>query len=265
MKIACLTQPAIPVIATAPDGCELVEYAYENPFPIGRTAIQICDLIVAAAGIRAVEDGCDAIVINTLADFGAAILKDVTRGPVVAAGYAAFAAAAALGSGRFSIVSIWPPATGLVVQERLHEYGAADRCVTMRHCISDEEAAARPAHKAETFGHIASCDTSYMTQMSQAINAAIAEDSIDSIILGCTCMSATSARLGDRARIPVIDATQTAVDLAISLGSRHGPMTFDDSKTDQFWPDSMSRFVGDLGQYARELHVRSITARVGAQ
>jgi allantoin racemase len=265
MKIACLTQPAIPVMARAPDGCELVEYTYENPFPIGKTAIQICDLIVAAAGIRAIEDGCDAIVINTLADFGAAILKDVARGPVVAAGYAAFAAAAILGSGRFSIVSIWPPATGLVVQERLREYGAAERCVSMRHCISDDEALKRPAHKAETLGQIASCDTSYMTQMAQAINAAAAEDSIDSIILGCTCMSPTSARLGDRARIPVLDATQTAVDLAISLGSRHGPMTLDDSRTDPFWTGSMSRFVGELGQYARELHVRNVTTGVGAR
>lgn len=265
MKIACLTQPAIPVMATAPDGCELIQYTYENPFPIGRTAIQICDLIVAAAGIRAIEDGCDAIVINTLADFGAAILKDVTRGPVVAAGYTAFSAAAALGSGRFSIVSAWPPATGLVVQERLREYGAAERCVTMRHCISDEEAGSRPAHKAETFTHIASCDASYLTQMSQAIDAAIAEDSIDSIILGCTCMSPTAARLGDRAHIPVIDATQTAVDLAISLGSRHGPVTLDDSRTDRFWAGSMSRFVGDLGQYARELHVRSVTTKVGGR
>lgn len=265
MKIACLTQPAIPVMATAPDGCELVEYTYENPFPVGRTAIQLCDLIVAAVGIQAIENGCDAIVINTLADFGAATLKEVTRGPVIAAGYAAFCAAAALGSGRFSIVSIWPPSTGLVVQERLREYGVAERCVKMRHCISDEEAGKRPTHKTETFDHIASCDTTYMTQMSQEINAAIAEDSVDSIILGCTCMSPTSARLGNHARIPVIDATQTAVDLAISLGSRHGPVTLDDSRTDQFWAGSMSRFVGELGQYARELHARSVTTRVGSR
>jgi Asp/Glu/hydantoin racemase len=265
MKIACLTQPAIPVMATAPDGCELVGYTYENPFPIGRTAIQICDLIVAAVGIQAIEDGCDAIVINTLADFGAAILKEVARGPVVAAGYAAFTAAAALGSGRFSIVSIWPPATGLVVQERLREYGAAQRCVTMRHCISDEEAGQRPAHKGETFAHIASCDASYMTQMSQAIDAAMAEDSIDSIILGCTCMSPTAARLGDRAGVPVLDATQTAVDLAVSLGSQHGPVTLDDSRTDRFWAGSMSSFVGELGQYARELHARSVGTKVGSR
>jgi allantoin racemase len=265
MKIACLTQPAIPVMATAPDGCELVEYTYENPFPIGRTAIQICDLIVAAVGIQAIEDGCDAVVINTLADFGAAILKDVARGPVVAAGYAAFTAAAALGSGRFSIVSIWPPATCLVVQERLREYGAAERCVTIRHCISDEEAGQRPAHKGETFAHIASCDASYMTQMSQAIDAALAEDSIDSIILGCTCMSPTAARLADRAGVPVLDATRTAVDLAVSLGSQHGPVTLDDSRTDRFWAGRMSSFVGELGQYARELHARSVATRAGSR
>jgi allantoin racemase len=265
MKIACLTQPTIPVMATAPDGCELVEYHYENPFPIGRTAIQICDLIVAGVGIQAIEDGCDAIVINTLADFGAAILKDVARGPVVAAGYAAFSAAAALGRGRFSVVSIWPPATGLVVQERLREYGATDRCVSMRHCMSDEEAGENPAHKAETFAHIASCDARYVSQMSRAIDAAIAEDSIDSIILGCTCLSPTAARLGDRAGVPVIDATQTAVDLAISLGARHGPLTLDDSTTDRFWAGPMSGFVGELGLYARGLHARGIAAKAGSR
>jgi Asp/Glu/hydantoin racemase len=254
MKIACLTQPTIPVMATPPDGWELVEYHYENPFPIGRTAIQICDFIVASVGIRAVEDGCDAIVINTLADFGAAILKSIVHGPVVAAGHAAVSATRTIGSGRFSLVSMLPPATALVVQQRLREYEAADRCVKMRHCVSDEEMYSSDASKSETLSDITSCSVRYMTQMSQAINDAVAEDSIDSIILGCTCMSPTAHQLSEKAAIPVIDATQTAVDLAASLASVDGPMTVNDTSTDRFWAGSISTFVRDLGSSAQQLH-----------
>lgn len=258
MRMACLTLPTIPVQAVAPPGWELVEYRYSNPFPSGPAAIQISDLIVAAAGLRAVEDGCDAIVVNTLADFGVKLLKEVLHGPVVGACYAAVSAAATLGD-RFSLVSIWNPACAEIVQARFLEYGVADRCASMRFCTTDDNQLEDPIFN---YDQLATCDLRYVDLVSREVQAVVTDDAPDAVILGCTCMSPAALHLEQRTAVPVIDASQVAVDLAASLGSRHGPMRVQEGAAARFWPAPLSQSIRELGERAEAIYLEQVGAPV---
>jgi allantoin racemase len=256
MRIACLTSKHIPVVATPPPGWELVEYTYANPFAAGPVADQICDLIVAATGIRAIEDGCDAIMINALSDFGAKILRDVVHGPVVGAAYALSMAAGVFGN-RYSLVDIWPPEGLEVVNERFQDYGVLDRFVSMRFC-ADNSVMNDLDWVVQNFEDTRTCNANYLQRIQVEIDKAVAEDSPDAILLGCTCMSAAAATLNDRSPVPVLNATQLAVDLAASLGRQHGPMSLNDVDAARHWVGSITHYVRELGEKAYQLFAEDV-------
>ena len=68
------------------------------------------------------------------------------------------------------------------------------------------------------------------------------------IVLGCACMSTAAPKLNDRSSVPAVNATQRAVDLAASLGAKHGPLTLHDADAGR--AGSITSFIRDLGENA---------------
>jgi allantoin racemase len=148
---------------TPPPGCELVEYTYQNPFAGSEPVTwRVADLIVAATGIRAVQDGCDAIIVNALSDFGVRIMRDVMRGPIVGAAYAVSCAAGAFGD-RYSLVDIWPPASCEVVNQRFRDYGIFDKFASLRFLHEDSFMGDAKA-VATNFAEVTTCDIRYVNR-----------------------------------------------------------------------------------------------------
>jgi Asp/Glu/hydantoin racemase len=264
MKIACLTSKHIPLAAVAPPGCEVVEYTYQNPFAGSEPLTwRVADLIVAATGIRAVQDGCDAIIVNALSDFGVSIMRDVMKGPIVGAAYAVSCAAGAFGD-RYSLVDIWPEASCGVVNQRFKDYGIFDKFASLRF-LHDDEFMGDAQAVATNFTEVTTCDVRYVNRVAAEIDKAIEEDSPDAILLGCTCMSAAAPKLNERVSVPVLNASQVAVDMAASLAAQHGPVTLNDADAGRFWISSITNFIQQLGNKALELHEADIAAFVGAQ
>ena len=147
------------------------------------------------------------------------------------------AAAGMLGS-RFTLIDIWPPAACGVVNQRFRDYGIFDKIVSMRFLAEDELYDDGEA-VGQLFGAVTTCDISYVERVRAEIDKTVVEDVPDAILLGCTCMSAAAAGLNERSPVPVLDASQIAVDMAASLATRHGPLTLNDAHAGRFWAGSI--------------------------
>ena len=117
---------------------------------------------VIEAGIRAEEEGFDALCINTVSDSGLAALRSRLSIPVLAPGQSAFHMACALGH-RFSILTMWPRWFPLY-RKTLREYGLESRLASIRSIDVRPDTAALLQGKEElVFGKLleaAQCDRS---------------------------------------------------------------------------------------------------------
>ena len=101
----------------------------------------IMDTIVIEAGLKAEEEGCAAVCINTVSDSGLYALRSRLSIPVIGPGQASFHIAATLGH-RFSILTMWQPWLALY-RKTLKEYG-------MEHKTGLNQAHRYPAGRAGT-------------------------------------------------------------------------------------------------------------------
>ena len=91
----------------------------------------IMDAIVLEAGMRAEEEGFDAVCINTVSDSGLYALRARLKVPVIGPGQAAFHMACTLGH-KFSVLTMWEPWFPLY-RKTLKEYGLEHRLASIRH------------------------------------------------------------------------------------------------------------------------------------
>ena len=98
----------------------------------------LVDVGYVDAAQSAAAEGCDAIFINSFADYGIEAANAVLDVPVIGAGAATLAAAGA-GGANFAIVTIWPRSMGFIYQERLRALDLADRCVGVWHVSPEAE------------------------------------------------------------------------------------------------------------------------------
>lgn len=176
-------------------------------------------------------EGADGHVIACFDDTGLDAARAVASAPVVGIGEAAFHVAT-LVADRFSVVttlslSIRP------IEHNLSRYGLKSRCARVR-------AADVPVLALEE-RNPAAC-----AKISREIEAAIAEEGAETIVLGCAGMADLAAELSAQHGLPVIDGVTAAVGLMETL-VRLGHRT---SRLGGWRPSPPKPYAGLLADFA---------------
>ncbi|MCH9818635.1 MAG: aspartate/glutamate racemase family protein [Burkholderiaceae bacterium] len=144
----------------------------------------------------------DAVVIACFDDTGLDAARCLTDKPVIGIGEAAYRCAAMV-SNKFSVVTTLARSVP-ALEHNLARYGMAHQCVKVRSSevavldLEDNNPAACRKIEAE-------------------IEAAIADDKAEAIVLGCAGMADLADSLSQRYQLPVLDGLACAVALAESL------------------------------------------------
>ncbi|MCY1342747.1 hypothetical protein D9M68_318980 [compost metagenome] len=177
----------------------------------------VMEQAVIEAGIRAEEEGFDALCINTVSDSGLAALRSRLSIPVLAPGQSSFLMASALGQ-KFSILTMWPRWYPLY-RKTLKEYGLESRLASIRSIDVRPDTEALLQGKEEVvFG-----------KLLEAARLAIEEDGADVIVLGSTTMHQSHAYLAEHLPVPVLNPGVIAYKLCevlLDLGLAHSKLAY---------------------------------------
>lgn len=177
----------------------------------------IMEMAVIEAGMRAQEQGFDAVCINTVSDSGLAALRARLAIPVLAPGQSAFHVASMLGH-RFSILTMWPRWFPLY-RKTLKEYGLESRLASIRSIDVRPDAEALLAGKEEVV----------FAKLEAAAREAIERDGADVIVLGSTTMHQSHAYLAEHLPVPVLNPGVIAYklcELFLDLGLAHSRVAY---------------------------------------
>ena len=171
------------------------------------------------AGLSAAEAGVDAVVIDSVADYGLDALRAALAIPVVGSGEVGLAVAAA--HGRFAIVTVWPRSMNFAAESLLHLYGHAERCLGIRN-VGEEAVLGAIGGPDGYLSRVDGGDAPILEQVLKAIDAAVAEGA-EAIMLGCTCMSPMATKVAAAVRVPIINPLAEAAKKAITLAGNGDP------------------------------------------
>ncbi|MBE7928892.1 aspartate/glutamate racemase family protein [Pseudomonas saudiphocaensis] len=177
----------------------------------------IMELAVIEAGIKAEEEGFDAVCINTVSDSGLAALRSRLSIPVLAPGIAAFHTACMLGQ-KFSILTMWPRWYPLY-RKTIKEYGLESRLASVRSIDVRPDTEALLQGKEEVV----------FAKLLEQAKRAIEEDGADVIVLGSTTMHQSHAYLAANLPVPVLNPGVIAYkqcEVLLDLGLCHSKAAF---------------------------------------
>ena len=172
------------------------------------------------AGLRAAEDGCDAMVIDSLGDYGIEALHDALGVPVIGAG-AAGLAASSRGQRRFAIVTVWPESMNFVPLALMQKRRVEELCVGIRN-VADDSVLDRLAGPDGYLEQVHRGNDEIIARILKAIDECVAEGA-QAIMLGCTCMSPIAARVAAKVDVPVINPLREAAVLAVRQAAESVP------------------------------------------
>lgn len=155
--------------------------------------MQLMEVAVIEAGMRAEEEGFAAVCINTVSDSGLYALRSRLNIPVLSAGEAALYMASILGQ-KFSIVTMWRQWEPLY-RKTIKEYGLEGKLASIR------SIEVRPDTKELLQGK----EEIIFDQLLAASRMAIEEDGAHAILLGSTTMYQSYEFLKSRLPVPVIN------------------------------------------------------------
>jgi allantoin racemase len=167
------------------------------------------------AAMTAAEEGCAAVVIDSLGDYGLSAMRAALSVQAVGAGEAGMAAAAA-GGRVFTVVTVWPSSMNFIVERLLREYGHSQACRCIIN-IGEPSDLAGPGETAAYLSRIKQGDNGIVSLALEAI-ATAAEDGAEAVLLGCTCMSPIADEIANSAPVPVINPLAAAVLAALEAG-----------------------------------------------
>ena len=177
----------------------------------------IMETIVIEAGVRAEEEGFDAVCINTVSDSGLYALRARLNIPVIAPAQSSFHIACTLGH-KFSILSMWEPWTPMYMKT-LRDYGLEHRLASIRHIDTRPDVQELLEGKEDiVFG-----------LLEREGRRAIEEDGADVLMLGSTTMHQSHAYLQERLPVPVLNPGVIAYKLCemyLDLGLSHSKKAF---------------------------------------
>ncbi len=197
-------------LAALTDGSATVEIVHPRVavFPATPYERLIVDVAYVDAAEQAWQAGCDAVVINSFADYGIEAAR--AAGIVMfGAGEAALRAAGEVGS-RFSILTVWPPSMAHLYTERLRALGLESACMAVRH-IGREAELAELGTDDNVMTRMQRRESDTFERILAACREAISDDGIQSIVLGCTCMAPIARQLAHELGFPVLEGSALAV------------------------------------------------------
>ena len=172
----------------------------------------LADLTLLEAGMRAEEEGYDAVCIDTVSDSGVSALRSMLSIPVVAPGKTMFMTALMLGRS-FGVLSMWERWFGLY-ERTLRELGMEERCAGMRSI--DTQPDSRDLFEGK--------EEDVLPRLHQAAVQLIEEDGADVICLGSTTMHQAHGYLQERLPVPVLNPgplSYLTADAMLALGLTH--------------------------------------------
>jgi allantoin racemase len=184
--------------------------------------MMLFDIYCAEAGLRAEDEGYDAVLMDSVSDSGLHVLRSRLSIPVLGPGLVMMCVAQMLGK-RFSIVTMWDK--WIYLHERnLQLYGLGDKCASIRSVqIPPDVEALFEGKEHEMFDRI-----------EVEARKALEEDRADVILLGSTTMHQAGEYLNERLPCPVINPGPLAIKMAevmVQLGYGHSKLA---------WPDPTS-------------------------
>jgi allantoin racemase len=201
-----------PELAALVRGGTLVAYPSRVPaFPYTPLEQAMQALGHAEAALRAAEQGCAAVVIDSVGDYGLAAMRAMLAIPAIGSGEAGLAEAAR-GGRRFGIVTVWPESMNFILAERLQAGGLHDGCVGIVNV--GEEADARSL--AGPDGYLAQVREGHAAVVARVLAgvAELAAQGAEAVMLGCTCMSGMAERIADAGPVPIINPLAAGVRAA---------------------------------------------------
>jgi allantoin racemase len=221
--VAGLAAPA-ELLAIAVPGTEIAVFPTRMPI-FAHTEVEFAmqALNNLDAGLAAQAAGCDAVVINSVSDYGIAALASALDIPVIGSAEATFRFVPAIGP-RFTLVTVWPESTNYMPRRMLRDYGAEAACARIRN-VGTEDILAAGGRPEGFLADLQHGKAAILDRIVAACDAAAAEDEVDAVVLGCTCMSPVAAQIAARAALPVVNPLALAVktaEMQAVLGLRRG-------------------------------------------
>src|SRR6478735_4296198 len=196
------TLPAPELQSLIGDHSSLLGYPSRvGAFPYTALEVLLQEVGHAEAAFAAAADGCEAVVIDSVGDYGLAALKASLPIPAFGAGEAGMAEAAS-DMRLFAIVTVWPPSMNFILEGRLRAYGLSELCTEVFNVGLEQDVGGQGGPTAY-LSRIKNGHQSVLAAASEAI-ATAASRGAQAVMLGCTCMSAIAARLAASAPVPVI-------------------------------------------------------------
>jgi len=177
----------------------------------------VMEIAVIEEGIKAEEEGFDAVCINTMSDSGLYALRSRLSIPVVSAAITAFHTACMLGH-KFSVLTMWPQWYPLY-RKTIKEYSLESRLASI------QSIDVRPDTKALLQGK----EDVVFSKLLEAGQRAIEEDGADVLILGSTTMHQSHAYLAEHLPVPVLNPGIIAYkqcELLLDLGLCHSKVAY---------------------------------------
>ena len=188
------------------------------------------DAYVTEAGMRAEEEGFDAVVIDTVSDAGMAALRSHLSIPVIAPGLAAYTLAMSLGR-HFSVLTQWKGWRHLNLIPIETNYKLQKHCASVRAIeVPPEMEAQFPGLNSWGARGLIEKDPEWaFGAMADEARKAIDEDGADTLIVASLAMGPAAEYIRPRVEVPVIDPGPLAFALAeslVDLGLSHSRLAY---------------------------------------
>lgn len=206
--------PAAELAAMLPAGVELVGYPSHVPaFPHSALEQALQQVGHLHAAMRAADDGCAALVIDSLGDYGLAAIRAGVEVPAFGSGEAGMAEAMA-GGRRFAIVTVWPASMNFIVDGLLTASGASTLCTRIVNIGAETDT----ANLGGPDGYLAQVRAGAPALLDRIVAACedAARGGAEAVLLGCTCMSPLAATLAERVSLPVVNPLAAGLRAALA-------------------------------------------------
>ena len=182
----------------------------------------VFDMYITEAGLRAEEEGYDAVIMDTVSDSGLWALRSRLTIPVIGPGMVSYLVGAMLGK-RFSIVTMWDKWNHLY-EKNLVLYDLKQRCASIRAVNIPPDVEALFTGKEEEM----------FQKLTAEAQKAIDEDGADVILLGSTTMHQAGDYMSAHLPVPVVNPGPVAIKLTesiVQLGLSHSKVAYPSPST----------------------------------
>ena len=177
----------------------------------------VFDMYIAEAGLRAEEEGFDAVIMDTVSDSGMYALRSRLSIPVIGPGLVSYAVGIMLGK-RFSIITMWDKWRHLY-EKNMDVYHLWDKCASIRAVNIPPDVEALFTGKEEEM----------FQKLTDEAQKAIDEDGAGVILLGSTTMHQAGDYMAAHLPAPVINPGPVGIKMAemlVQLGLSHSKVDF---------------------------------------